>query len=352
MPTVGEMRGRLTRLLSGTTQLSGINRLVGQRYGGIGTIFTLHSVVEDPENYLFDGNHISVAFLETFVCWARRKGLEFLSLDDVLERLNSGMHRSRPRFVALTFDDGYADNLLNALPVLERYEVPFTVYVTTQMITREVYFWWRGLQKIFIEHDEVDIEPTGRRFNCQLLGQKVAAYRETKGWIRRDVMARAPLLKTTFAKYGISLTDLLDNDALSEEQVRQLAAHPLATIGGHTTSHPELAKVPEEDARREITENRAYLQNVTGAAVDHFAYPFGGRAACDAREERLVSEIGFRSATTTRTGNIFPEHRSRPFALPRIYFSGNREYLSFMAMQMGGLRQLIDSRLGDPVVTM
>lgn len=346
-----DMRARLGRLFFHTTRFCGVNELVGQRYGGLGTIFMLHSVVQDPARYLFDGNHTSVVFLERFLHWARRKGIEFITLDQALARMESSATTGR-RFAVLTFDDGYADNLSNALPILERYQVPFTVYVTTELVTRQFFFWWRGLQCLFRDHSEVTIEALGRRYSCTSMNEKFAAYREVKRWVGRDVSVRAPLLKETFRKYNISLIDLLDHEALSAEQVRTLASHPLVTIGGHTMSHPELAKLTEAEARREISENREFLEDLIDKPVSHFAYPFGGSQACGPREERLVKDLGFKSATTTRRGNIFPEHHDRPCALPRAAFNGNKEYLSFIVMQMGGIRQLIDSRMGTPVVTM
>lgn len=350
MTDARDMRARLGRLLFHATRFCGVNGLVGQRYGGLGTIFMLHSVVQDPALYLFDGNHTSVVFLETFLRWAKTKGIEFITLDQVLARLNSGA-RGR-RFVALTFDDGYADNLSNALPILERYQVPFTVYVTTELVTRQAFFWWRGLQCLFRDNAEVAIEALGRRYSCSSMDEKIPAYLEVKRWVTRDVTVRAPLLKEAFREHNISLIDLLDRDALSAEQVRTLASHPLVTIGGHTMSHPELGKLSEAEARREILENRVFLEGLIDKPVSHFAYPFGGPTACGPREERLVKDLGFKSATTTRKGNIFPEHHDRPCALPRAAFNGNKEYLSFIAMQMGGIRQLIDSRMGTPVVTM
>lgn len=346
-----DMRARLGRLFFHTTRFSGVNELVGQRYSGLGTIFMLHSVVQDPARYLFDGSHTSIAFLESFLHWARQKGIEFITLDQALARMESSATTGR-RFAVLTFDDGYADNLSNALPILERYQVPFTVYVTTELVTRQAFFWWRGLQCLFRDHAEVAVEALGRRYNCSSLKEKIAAYREVKRWVVQDVTVRAPLLKETFKKYNISLIELLDRDALSAEQVQTLASHPLVTIGGHTTSHPELAKLTEAEARREISENRVFLEDLIDKPVSHFAYPFGGSEACGPREERLVKDLRFKSATTTRRGNIFPEHHDRPLALPRAQFNGNREYLSFIAMQMGGIRQLIDSRMGSPVVTM
>lgn len=346
-----DMRSRLGRLFFHTTRFCGVNELVGQRYGGLGTIFMLHSVVRDPALYLFDGNHTSIVFLERFLHWSRRKGIEFITLDQALARMWPSATTDR-RFAVLTFDDGYADNLSNALPILERYQVPFTVYVTTELVTRQAFFWWRGLQCLFRDHAEVTIEALGRRYSCSSMNEKIAAYREVKRWVGQDVTVRAPLLEETFKNYNVSLIDLLDREALSAEQVWTLASHQLVTIGGHTTSHPELAKLTEAEARREVLENRVFLEGLIDKPVSHVAYPFGGSQACGPREERLVKDLGFKSATTTRRGNIFPEHRDRPLALPRAAFNGNKEYLSFIAMQMGGIRQLIDSRMGTPVVTM
>ena len=63
---------------------------------------------------------------------------------------------ARP-FVALTFDDGYADNLTNALPVMEKFAAPFTVYVTTGMITREIDAWWFGVAELVRTRDHIDL---------------------------------------------------------------------------------------------------------------------------------------------------------------------------------------------------
>jgi len=346
-----DMRARLGRLFFHTTRFSGVNELVGRRYSGLGTIFMLHSVVINQARYLFDGNHTSTAFLESFLHWARKKGIEFITLDQALARMESSTTTGR-RFAVLTFDDGYADNLSNALPILERYQVPFTVYVTTELVTRQVFFWWRGLQCLFRDNSEVAVEALGRQYSCSSMNAKYAAYREVKQWVARDVTGRAPLLKETFRKYNIPLSDLLDREALSAEQLRTLASHQLVTIGGHTTSHPELAKLTEAEVRREVLENRVFLEGLIDKPVSHFAYPFGGPSACGHREERLVKDLGFKSATTTRRGNIFPEHHERPCALPRAAFNGNKEHLNFMAMQIGGIRRMIDSRMGTPVVTM
>lgn len=345
-----DFRGPMARLAYDAAHFTGVNRLGAARYGGLGTIFMLHSVVEDAAPYLYDVNHTTLAFLERFLRWAKSRDMEFISLDALVERL--GAPTQSRRFATITFDDGYADNFIKALPLLEKYRVPFAVYVTTDMITREAYFWWRGLQCLFRDNEEVRIDALGQSYTCSSLKEKTAAYRKTKLWVTQDVTARAPLLQPTFSTYGISLSELLDREALSVGQLRELADHPLVTIGGHTTSHPELAKLSEPEVRKEIAENRQFLESVTGRPVHHFAYPYGGPRACGQREENIVAGLGFKSATTTRLGNIFAAHHLRPCALPRARFSGSREFISFMAMQMTGIRELINSRMAPPVVTM
>jgi peptidoglycan/xylan/chitin deacetylase (PgdA/CDA1 family) len=66
-------------------------------------------------------------------------------LDEAVQRLRD--ENTRP-FAAFTFDDGYADNLTRALPIMERFEAPFTIYVTTGMVTPEIDAWWFGLGRI------------------------------------------------------------------------------------------------------------------------------------------------------------------------------------------------------------
>lgn len=336
------------RMATDALYWSGASRVIDVRYGGLGTVFSFHSVVPDLSRHLYPTYRSTVGFLDRWLAALRAKGIDIVDLDEAVRRLGTSGAR---RFVVLTFDDGYADNLVHALPVLERHAAPFTVYVTDEMISRRLDCWWIGLERLFADNDEVEIAPMDRRWSVATLDAKIAAYREALLWVHGDLAVRPTLLRDTFVRHGVDIARLADEAGLTEEQLRTLGGHRLATIGGHTVRHLSLATLDEDEARREMADNKAALEAVVEKPVTHFAYPFGDAGACGAREARLAKEVGYKTAVTLRPGCLFPDHRDHPHLLPRVSPNGRCEWLSFMHTKMHGLGRLIASRGGDPIVT-
>ena len=162
-------------------------------------------------------------------------------------------------------------------------------------------------------------------------------------WVWADVGRRAPLLRGVFERYGVSVRDAAGEAGLSREQLRALGRHPLATIGGHTASHPRLTELSESQAYREVSGNKAFLENVCGRPVEHLAYPHG---AGGAREAALAAKAGFRTAVTNRRGCLFPEHRDHLLSLSRFWAAGSRMWISWMHAQRHGARCFFESRRG------
>ena len=105
---------------------------------------------------------------------------------------------------------------------------------------------------------------------------------------------------------------------MSADELGSLGRHPLVSIGGHTTTHAALSTLPAEDVRREMADNKAFLERLLDKDVKHFAYPYGDARACGAREFEIAREVGFTSATTVAASPIFPPHRDRLHSLPRV----------------------------------
>jgi peptidoglycan/xylan/chitin deacetylase (PgdA/CDA1 family) len=238
-----------------------------------------------------------------------------VTLDDALSRLHDCTQIRR--FAVITFDDGYRDNITRALPILRREQVPFTIYIPTGAITRELYAWWLGLRELFRTNDKVEIPFLGRTFFCTDLLSKRAALFVVTRWVHDD-FTRLSELSYIFANYGISLESLCDRYFINEEELPLLASDRLATIGAHTVTHPALATLGGEEARRELADNRSYLQNHLNRDIKHFAYPYGSPAACGQREARLALESGFRTAVTTSHRPLFTRDRLASYTLPRI----------------------------------
>jgi peptidoglycan/xylan/chitin deacetylase (PgdA/CDA1 family) len=272
-------------------------------------IILLHEIQRDCRSELMTGT--SVSLFEYLLNWLKREGWSIVSLDECLEKLARN-DRSR-RYAVLTFDDGYRDNVSVALPILERHNAPFIVYVPTGAPTRSLQTWWLGLRKVFFWKDKVTIDAIGRQFHCSDIRSKISSLADVTQWVHQDYR-RAALLAPMFKQNEISLAALNDEYFLDERELGTLARHPLASIGGHTTSHAALATLDSSSARAELADNRSYLENLLQLSVRHVAYPYG---AWGPREEQLANEVGFQTAVTTRQGRLY-DQKLNHFALPRI----------------------------------
>jgi peptidoglycan/xylan/chitin deacetylase (PgdA/CDA1 family) len=247
------------------------------------------------------------------------------------------------RYAVLTFDDGYRDNVSMALPILERSNAPFMMYVPTDALTRTMQSWWLGLRELIRSREDITIDAMGVRFHCPDFRSKRAALRKVDQWVHQDYR-RAAALAATFQKAGISISALNDQYFLDDCALQDLARHPLASIGGHTTSHAALATLDASSARAELADNRNYLENLLQLPIRHLAYPYGTPGACGLREEQLADESGYLSAVTTRHGQL-SDHQPNQFALPRIGVSSSFDSQTSFAARMSGVQSAVH-RLG------
>ncbi len=286
---------------------------IRNKTGGCGVILCLHEIQEDPVSELMTGSQPSS--LAGIIDSLRNEGWEIVGLDEAVCRMDRG--QTAPPFAVLTFDDGYRDTLRHALPILEKRRAPFTVYVPTGAVTRELYAWWLALRALLRSREEVTIDCMAVRFPCASLAEKLAALRAVGRWVREDYR-REHELAPTFEAYGISLEALADTYFFNEDELKRFARHPLVTIGAHTSSHAPLATLQPGQARAEMADNKSFLERLTDRHVAHLAYPYGDRRSCGPREAVMAEEIGFTSAVTTEPSPVFPKHHETPHALPRI----------------------------------
>jgi peptidoglycan/xylan/chitin deacetylase (PgdA/CDA1 family) len=309
-------------------------------FAGRAAIVMFHEIQRDCRSELMTGT--SVELFEYSLSWLQREGWTIVSLEECLAQLATN-DQSR-RYAVLTFDDGYRDNVSVALPILERHNTPFMVYVPTTALTRTMQSWWLGLRELIRSRDDVTIDAIGFRFRCPDLRSKQFALRKVDQWVHQD-FKRVAALATTFNKAGISMSALNDRYFLDARALQDLSRHPLASIGGHTTSHAALATLDETSARDELADNRNYLENLLQLPVRHLAYPYG---AYGMREEHLADEVGYVSAVTTRHAQLC-DHQPNQFALPRIGVCSSFDTETSFAARMSGVQSAaltLGARLG------
>lgn len=312
------------RVLADVAHASGAFAAMRPMFAGRGAILMFHEIQDDPTTELMTGT--STARFERLILWARAAGWDIVSLDDALAR---SAEPGRARFVVLTFDDGYRDNVRNALPVLERHGLPFTVYVPTQAIMGGLYSWWLGLRHLLLGRETVDLPPMNRRFTCGSLAEKAVALRAVERWVHED-RTRASAFAGVFDAAGINLDDLNRQYFLDAAGVRALSRHPLATIGAHTVSHRPLTGLGADVVAEEMTANRAWLEGLIDKRVHHFAYPYG---AGGAREAEIAAASGFASAVRASGGPVIDP--APAFLLPRVGVSEGTSDASFDAAISG-----------------
>jgi peptidoglycan/xylan/chitin deacetylase (PgdA/CDA1 family) len=213
-----------------------------------------------------------------------------------------------------------------------------TVYVAAGFIDRSADYWWGALERIVLHNERIPISKNGVSsvYMSRTLSEKAAAFDALTAQAHADMDGFLPVLEDLFRNYNVKPLDVLDQDALSIEQARKLAADPLVKIGAHGLTHRPLSHLSAEEAGREIIEGRTKLQDWLEAEIDHFAYPYGSARECGAREFALVRDAGFKTATTTRNGNIFAAHRHHPCSLPRVAVSDEWKTSRVVRFQLSG----------------
>lgn len=190
------------------------------------------------------------------LCRYWRDHYEILNLDQLLARL-AARDPGRGPTLAITFDDGYADNFEIAAPILDDFGLSATFFVATGVIGTDHRFPWDA------------------------------------------GLSRAPRLMTW-------------------DEVRSLRGAGFG-IGSHTVSHARLAAVRGAELAHELEESRRRLARELGEPVEDLAYPFGGPSDCDDAARTAVRRAGYRSCFSCHGGGIQP--LDSPFALRRIAVS-------------------------------
>ncbi len=228
--------------------------------------------------------------------------------------------RSRRPRVVVTFDDGYVDNLENAMPIAEAMGIPITVFVTSGVVGsqrgsvgspgRAPAFGPSGIREISLPTSKgtVRIEVGSSTTNVDL--QSVRRH-----LLPLPVAEIHRVLDAVSEQWATPAAPPPDARALTSSELVRLAASKVVTIGAHTVDHVRLRGLPAADQLQNISSSRKELERLSGQAISHFAYPYGGWDAFDDNSVGAACSSRFETACTTIPGNAGPS--SDPYRLPR-----------------------------------
>lgn len=320
---------------------TGAHRLLAPYTQGAGVIFALHHVrPEQGAVRNFSPNRIldvTPAFLEAVLDQVEEAGLDIVTLDEAVSRLRDGQDT---RFACFTFDDGYRDNLKYAYPIFKRRNLPFTLYVPTNYPDGHGMLWWDALEEVVADApNEIALQRDGKTWRLPTAtdADKNSSFEDVYWWLRTiDEDAQRRAMRAIAEDYGIDLDAECRKEVMTWDEIQQMAADPLVTIGAHTKDHYAIAKLSEPEAIEQMVGSADRLEQELGVRPVHFAYPYGDPGSAGPRDFALAQEAGFKTAVTTRKGMVFADHKDHLTALPRVSLNGDYQSLIYTAVYLSG----------------
>ena len=270
------------------------------------TVLAYHRIVSaDPEQELC----VSPDFFDSQVALLA-SAFRIISLEEAVMRLGNGDLESH--YVALTFDDGWLDNYIHAFPILKKYAVPATIFVTSDAISSGRFSWYEFDDAILqTSATSIDLETYGLgRFPLRHSRLRSSAIHRLHDILKNMKHSqRQEIVESVIRRYGRSVGSRI---MLNWDELREMIASGLVTVGGHTISHPILTHVSAAEARREISGCKTVIEENLRRPVRFFAYPNGRPADINQQLVDLVRDAGYAAAFSMTAGpNYSLEERFR-----------------------------------------
>jgi peptidoglycan/xylan/chitin deacetylase (PgdA/CDA1 family) len=243
-----------------------------------------------------------------------------VTLDEIL---GTGAARS-PALASITFDDGYADNLTTASPILRGAGIPATFFICTGCLGDVRGFWWDRLAGAIAAADPRSSErelfeglsetaelssPEARR-NATL--EIASRLQQMRPFDRDRVVAH---LENVVLARGSGQSERCP--VLDEAGVRELGSQPATQLGAHTHSHAMLSLLRREEQLAEINRSVATLEGITGTRPRFLAYPYGSERDYNTDSCLAATEAGLQAAFVNHWARFDPE--GEPYRVPRYY---------------------------------
>lgn len=244
-------------------------------------IFLFHGVITEHtcgvRNYT--GKHITSDIFARCISSVSRQG-NSLSMDEVLHFCET-QAPFPPKSFAITFDDGFENNLTVAAPILNDFDVPATIYVTTKFVEKNGMSWIDRIENAVEHANQQTISPrwTNESFTLRDSESRIRFLKAVRIYVKSSENCNANIFADELcSELGVEsqpeAIGELDRK-MSWEQVRNAAKSELITIGGHSHTHPILSFLSPQQLAYELDTCLGLLQQKGGIEPTHFSYPEG-----------------------------------------------------------------------------
>ncbi len=259
-------------------------------------ILIYHRVLEKSD-FMRPGEVDKITF--TWQMKLLAKYFNVLPLHDALQKMQADTLPSRA--VCITFDDGYADNYTNALPILKQFNLSATFFVANGFLNGGR-MWNDTVIEAVRNFQQLELDLTAIALGRYDVSDNDKKHQAALKIIQQIKHLSPALRDQNTAFIAAQSEDLPNNLMMTSGQLKQLHQNGME-IGGHTVNHPILAKLDAQTAEHEIKENKSFLENLLDSSLRYFAYP-NGKSLEDYLPEhvQLVSDAGYKAALSTQWG--------------------------------------------------
>ena len=299
-----------------------IHHPVGQKllmslYSCPGCVLMFHHVKPLNKSNLRNNDHLNVSpgFFDQLLSEVNNLGFAFVSMSELSELLKR--KKNVKKVAALTFDDGYLDNVTNALPILKSHNAPATIYVATGLVSGDVLPWWDLLENYIVQNEKIS-DCRGNMIECKTANEKESVFLQ----IRQSMQIMSPEdIRKFFIDRNIaddSMSEFGPKQMLSLEQIESFSKSDLITFGSHTHTHTACGKMEYEIFEKELKKSSDILRSAN-VDIRHFAYPYGDDVLSDKEIENILKSNGIESCVTTFPGLVTRE--TDRYFIPRYFVS-------------------------------
>lgn len=253
-----------------------------------------------------------------------REQIRYLKKHYLLARFEEDWNQLDSDAVVITFDDGYLDNLQFALPILEEFQVPATIFVSTGTMNQQKELWWDELEYLLLNEDHIPIYfqledgEFGYRWDTSTREYRENCYKSIHHLMKNFVGPgkREEWMKQLWYWRGLEPEARKENLTVSKEQCMTLAQSKMISIGAHTVNHPSLAVLSRSEQKKEIESSIITLSNILEKQIILFSYPFGSYGANYNEDSiEICQDCGIMKAAST--DSLLWNSSMSPYKIPR-----------------------------------
>lgn len=253
----------------------------------MGEIWCLHRVLEKRSRYKSNRDlEITPEYFEQLINHKIQEGYCFITIDHLLKSMP--LLRKR-KYINISFDDGFHDVYENAFPILHKYSIPFTLYLTTGFPDNTADTWWISLERLGYDKEEFE--------------SVIKKIYEGNG-------SFAEIMHEITGDYEINT----EKHSIQWEEVKEMVKSGLCTVGSHTVSHSALTYLSPERCLYELYQSKRKIEQQLGIVVQHFSYP---HSLQNSAVQQAVKNVGYKSAALGYGGRI--RKGFNPYALNRVF---------------------------------